>query len=333
MTAATVAGAAALDHRVRLASLPTPLDRADRLAAALDMDPGALWVKRDDLTGLAGGGNKVRKLEYLCAEAVALDADVLVTGAGTQSNHCRMTAAAANRLGIDCTLVLDGPKPAHPTGNVLLDRLLGASVRWLEEEASLGKDIDIAIERAADELREAGRRPYAIPVGGSNALGGLGYVRAADELLGQLPDVETVVLATGSCGTHAGLVAGLGDHDRVLGVRVGERRSMERLVTSKAEAIAALAGRASPRGSCTMDHDRLGDGYGAVTQEALDAIELAARTEGLILDPVYTGKAMAGLIAARASGRITRSTRTVFLHSGGLPGLFAERFQTCWDSP
>jgi D-cysteine desulfhydrase family pyridoxal phosphate-dependent enzyme len=333
MTAASVTDADALDRRVRLAALPTPLEPADRLAAALDMDAGALWIKRDDLTGLAGGGNKVRKLEYLCAEAVGLGADTLVTGAGVQSNHCRMTAAAANKLGMACTLVLSGTRPEHPSGNVLLDRLLGATVHWLDGTTSLGDELDQAIELAGEQLQESGRRPYVIPVGGSNAIGGLGYVRAADELVDQLPDVETVVLATGSCGTHAGLVAGLGEHERVLGVRVGERLNIEELVATKASEIAALAGRAVPSGACVMDHDRLGDGYGAVTQEALDAIELAARTEGLILDPVYTGKAMAGLIAARRSGRIARNTRTVFLHTGGLPGLFAERFQSCWDSP
>jgi D-cysteine desulfhydrase len=323
--------AGGLHARVELAALPTPLDRADRLAKELDMEPGALWVKRDDLTGLAGGGNKVRKLEYLCADALAQGCDVLVTGAGIQSNHCRMTAAAANRLGLDCTLVLEGTRPDEPSGNLLLDRLLGATVVWLDEDS--GVNIDDAIERAGEALREAGRHPYVIPVGGSNARGGLGYVAAADELSAQMADVEVVVVATGSCGTHAGLAAGLGSHDRVFGVRVGERESLEALVTSKAEEIAALAGRPAPTGTCAINHDQLGDGYGAVTTDALAAIELAARTEGLILDPVYTGKAMAALVAARRTGRIGPSTRTVFLHTGGLPGLFAARFQSCWDSP
>jgi D-cysteine desulfhydrase len=314
-----------------LACTPTPVARLDRLAAHLDMAPGSLWVKRDDLTGLAGGGNKARKLDVLCADAMTRRCDVLVTGGGPQSNHARMTAAAACKLGLDCVLVLSGDRPDAPTGNVLLDRLLGAVIEWVPDMSS--EELDAAIDGICARLERGGRRPYAVPVGGSNPLGSLGYVAAARELSGQVPDVEMVVVATGSCGTHAGLAAGLGDHGRVLGVRVGERVELEERVAGLAQSTATLAELNAPAGAPVIDHRQLGPGYAAPSETGMAAIELAARLEGLVLDPVYTGKAMAGLVAARADGRISARTRTVFLHTGGLPGLFADRFATCWDVP
>jgi len=293
------------------------------------MEPGALWVKRDDLTGLGGGGNKARKLDYLCAAAQAADADVLVTGGGPQSNHVRMTAAAANRLGLDCAVVMAGPRPDVSTGNVLLVELFGPSVEWigLDEGPMDYYAIEAAIEVTADRLAAEGRRPYRMPIGGASAVGALGYVHAAAELRsqagGMLGQIDAVVVAAGSGGTHAGLAAGLGDLGLVLGVDVGARPDLDGVVPAKAAEVAALAGLPAPRGRVRVDHDRVGPGYGAPTEECRQAVLLAARTEGLILDPVYTGKAMAGLIAARRAGALAPGTRTVFLHTGGMPALFA----------
>ncbi len=321
-------GDSALDRRLLLAVLPTPLEPADRLGSALGMEPGALWVKRDDVTGLGGGGNKVRKLEYLCADALARGADVLVTGGGPQSNHVRITAAAANRLGLDCAVVLAGPRPAVATGNVLLVEVLGSEVTWLGGEGSLDHyAIEAAIHEVADRLGAAGRRPYRIPVGGASAVGELGYIRAAAELREQAAvlfgDVDLVVVADGSGGTHAGLAAGLGDLSLVLGVDVGARPDLDTQVPAKAAEAAALAGLPAPAGEVRVDHGHIGPGYGAPTEDCRQAVLLAARSEGLVLDPVYTGKALAGLVAALRDGSVGPSTRTVFMHTGGMPALFA----------
>ena len=325
--------AASLDRRLPLAVLPTPLETADRLGAALGMAPGALLVKRDDLTGLGGGGNKARKLEYLCADALAQGADVLVTGGGTQSNHVRMTAAAANRLGLECVLVVAGPRPDVPTGNLTLLELFGPQVEWigLNEGPMDYYGIETAIDETADRLAAEGRRPYRMPIGGASAVGALGYVHAAAELQGQagvIGGIDVVVVAAGSGGTHAGLAAGLGDLGLVLGVDVGARPDLDTQVPAKAREVAALAGLPAPKGQARVDHERVGGGYGAATEECRQAVLLAARTEGLILDPVYTGKAMAGLVAARKEGLIGPGDRTVFVHTGGMPALFAGAYAT-----
>ena len=319
-----------LDDRVRLAELPTPLQPMDRLGAHLGLAPGTLWVKRDDLTGLAAGGNKTRKLEYLCADALSQGADTLVTGAGVQSNHCRQTAAAAAKLGLNCSLVLAGKRPSTASGNVLLDRILGADISWLEGDI-FGGGVDAAIEARAAELTEQGRKTYSIPVGGSNAVGALGYVRAAQEIQEQLPDADLVVFGTGSCGTQAGMVAGYGDHSKVLGIRIGERADMEGLITERAAETAVLAGLEKPIGDCQVEHGYLGEGYGQITEGTVEAIELAGRLEGLICDPVYSGKALAGLIGCFQSGRIPKDSKTVFVHTGGLPGLLSDRFTDVWS--
>ncbi|MDQ1394188.1 MAG: D-cysteine desulfhydrase [Acidimicrobiaceae bacterium] len=296
------------------------------------MEPGALSIKRDDATGLAGGGNKARKLEYLCADAQARGCDTLVTGGGHQSNHVRMTAAAANRVGLACTVVIAGAQPEQPSGNVLLDELLGPAIVWIGPATYYA--IEAAIVHESERLTATGRRPYAIPVGGANAIGALGYVVAAEELrtqqraqLGaQLAEVELVVVADGSGGTHAGLAAGFDDHALVLGIDVGARPDLDQQVPSKADEVAALAGLPPPAGHCQIDHDQIGMGYAAPTDACREALELAARLEGVILDPVYTGKAMAGLIQARRDGRIGASTTTVFWHTGGMPALFARAY-------
>lgn len=321
-----------LENRMRLAELPTPLHPMDRLGEYLGLAPGTLWVKRDDLTGLAGGGNKTRKLEYLCAEALEQGADTLVTGAGVQSNHCRQTAAAAAQLGLKCSLVLAGERPDAPSGNVLLDQILGADVTWLEGDV-FGDGLVAGIAGRCAELAENGAKPYNIPVGGSNAIGALGYIRAANEIREQFPDAELVVVGTGSCGTQGGLVAGFGDHSKVLGIRIGEREDMAGLVAERAAETAVLAGLDKPVGDCQIEDGYLGDGYGALTEATIEAIGLAGRLEGLICDPVYTGKALSGLIGCFRSGRISKNTKTVFVHTGGLPGLFADIFRAVWPRP
>ena len=339
--------------------LPTPLEPADRLGAALGMEPGALWVKRDDLTGLGGGGNKARKLDYLCADAQAVGADVLVTGGGPQSNHVRMTAAAANRLGLECSVVMAGPRPQVSTGNVVLVELFGPQVEWIDlNEGPMDYyGIETAIDETADRLASQGRCPYRMPIGGASAVGALGYVHAAAELRGQaagspgpsgplsgslgpsgpvsgvMGGIDVVVVAAGSGGTHAGLAAGLGDLGLVLGVDVGARPDLDTQIPAKAAEVASLAGLPAPQGQVRIDHERVGDGYGAATEECRQAIILAARTEGLILDPVYTGKAMAGLLAARREGVVGPGDRTVFVHTGGMPALFAGAYAAWgWDA-
>jgi D-cysteine desulfhydrase family pyridoxal phosphate-dependent enzyme len=325
-----------LDRRVPLAHFPTPLEPLDRLAADLGWPPGTLWVKRDDVTGLAGGGNKARKLEYLCADALDQGCDTLVTGGGVQSNHVRMTAAAANRLGLACTIVVAGDRPEVPTGNIVLDELLGPEIVWFGGDRPLHyQAVEDAIVATAERLAAEGRRPYAMPIGGASAVGALGYVQAAGELEEQLPDVDVVVVGDGSGGTHAGLAAGLGDHRRVLGVDVGARTDLDTAVPGRAAEVARLAGLGEPAGADTfgmadgpVDHRWVGQGYGSPTEAVRDSLRLAARLEGLILDPVYTGKAMAGLLGACRDGRLLPSQRVVFLHTGGMPALFAARYAT-----
>jgi D-cysteine desulfhydrase family pyridoxal phosphate-dependent enzyme len=320
--------------RVALAHLPTPVEPLDGLAAELGKPPGTLWVKRDDMTALAGGGNKVRKLEYLCADALEQGCDTLVTGGGIQSNHVRMTAAAANRLGLACTIVLAGGRPDVPSGNVLLDELLGPEIVWFGGSGHLEYEaIEDAILREAARLEGDGRRPYPMPIGGASTVGALGYVAAAAELRAQVPELVAVVVADGSGGTHAGLAAGLGDHDLVLGVDVGARDDLATAVPQRAEEVARLAGLPEPAGAGRfgtpdgpVDYQRAGPAYGVPTEEVREALQLAARLEGLLLDPVYTGKAMAGLLAACRGGRFAPSDHVVFLHTGGLPALLAHEY-------
>jgi D-cysteine desulfhydrase family pyridoxal phosphate-dependent enzyme len=317
-----------LDRWVPLSPVsPTPVQPMERLGRALGLEPGRLWVKRDDLTGLGGGGNKVRKLEHLCADALAQHCDVLVTGGGRQSNHVRMTAAAAHHLGLDCTIVLGSDPVDVATGNVVLDQLLGPEIVWAGPLDYY--PLEAAIDAEADRLRADGHRPYAMPLGGASTIGQLGYVRAALELRDQLPDTTLIATADGTGGTHAGLVAGWGDHDAVLGVDVGTRPDLDVVVPREAAAAAALAGRPDPVGSCAIDHDRVGDGYGAPTRSCREALDLCARHEGLLLDPVYSGKGMAGLIAAIREARVPPEGTIVFIHTGGLPALLTPRY-TDW---
>ncbi len=309
-------------RRMTFAHLPTPLEPADRLGAALRLEPGRLWVKRDDCTGLATGGNKARKIELLVGEALQAGCDVLVTAGGLQSNHARTTAAAAARAGIGCVLAFNSDPPPKIEANQLLDVILGAERRFVGPLAM--DDLNAVVERIADELRAIGRKPYVIPVGGSSPLGASAYVTAADEILADLGhDDVLVVTATASGGTHAGLAARLG-HERVLGIDVGALADPMAAVRALAIEVAALRGRPVPKGEPWLVRDQVGDGYGAMTRACRDAIRLAAESEGLLLDPVYSGKALAGLMAI--SPAKVEPKAIVFLATGGTPALFASRY-------
>jgi D-cysteine desulfhydrase len=321
-----------LPPRVPIARLPTPIEPSPRLGTALGID---LLYKRDDLTGLELSGNKARKLEYLLADAEAHGADTLVTCGGVQSNHCRATAYAAAKRGLSTVLLLRVPDPAHPPApeaNALLDRLAGAQVRYVShEEYRRRAEVMSGI---ADELRAAGRRPYVIPEGGSNALGSMGYVLAVAELRAQLPEAWregplTIVYAIGSGGTGAGLELGV----RLLGWR--EATPVGFAVCNDAryfrEAIAGICAEARarwpslpvvPPEEIRVDDGFVGPGYAQTTSEGLEIIRRAARDDGILLDPVYTGKAMLGVAARAGQPDGLPAPRVVFLHTGGTFGLF-----------
>ena len=309
------------DDRTLLGTWPTPVEAAPRLAAAIGLGPGDLLVKRDDLVGLAGGGNKVRKLERTLGAALAQGARTVVTSGAPQSNHARLTAAAGARLGLDVVLVLEGSPPAAPGGNLLLDALLGARIVWAGDVGP--GELAARVEAEAEDLRAgdgAGGAVAVVPFGGSSVLGARGYVDAGAELLEQVPDLDVVVVAVGSGGTMAGLVHALGAH-RVLGVDTGAVDDPEQRVRGFAAGLAAQDGTPAP-GALRLRRDEVGAGYGVLTARVRQALTLVARTEGIVLDPVYTGRAAAGLLAAVEQGEIRPGRRTVLLHSGGLPGLF-----------
>jgi D-cysteine desulfhydrase len=284
------------------------------LAAALGLGMGDLWIKRDDLIGLGGGGNKVRKLQYTCAQAVASGSTTLITTGAAQSNHARLTAAAAARLGMDCVLVLEGQPAQAPLGNLLLNAAAGAKVVWAE-----GGDVKSHLELAESDVRAAGGVPFVIPFGGSTSFAARGYVDCARELDEQLPKIDCVVVAVGSGGTMAGLVAGLGA-DRVVGIDTG---AVSNAVSVVEELLVGMAGHADALAHLQVVTDQVGNGYASVTSSARDAILLTARTEGIFLDPTYTGRAMAGLIALCERHAVVPGQTTVFMHTGGLPGLLA----------
>lgn len=301
---------------VPLGTWPTPLEPLPRLARAIGLGADDLWIKRDDLTGLGGGGNKIRKLEWLCGQAVAAGATHLVTTGAPQSNHARLTAAAGARLGLEVVLVLAGTRDASAGGNLALDGLFGAGVVWAGDVR--GEALAAAARVVTERLRADGAVPELIPFGGSSVLGARGYAACGRELLAQAPDLTTVVVALGSGATMAGLVDALGP-DRVLGVHCGAVPDPSGTVSAFAS---GLAGDDVAAKALRVRLDQVGAGYGALTDPVLAALKLTARTEGVVLDPVYTGRAMAGLIAAVQDGDIVPGDRTVFLHTGGLPGLF-----------
>jgi D-cysteine desulfhydrase len=315
--------------RRRYTPHPTPLEPLARLSAALGGPE--IWIKRDDLTGLAGGGNKTRKLEFLVADALAMGCDTLVTVGAVQSNHCRLTAAAAAHEGLKCRLVLEervaGSYDPAASGNNFLFDLLGV------EKVSVvaaGADLDAAMQATADDLAREGRRAYLIPGGGSNPLGALGYVACARELMAQAFDAglafDRVICASGSAGTHAGMLVGLaGSGIGLTGINVRRPRAeQEANVHDLAVRTAGLLGAAAPlREAVTALDEWVGPGYSLPSLEMVEAVRLLAALEDVLLDPVYTGKAMAGLIGLARRGDLRRGDKVLFLHTGGSPALYA----------
>ncbi|MDX1687114.1 MAG: D-cysteine desulfhydrase family protein [Candidatus Promineifilaceae bacterium] len=317
-------------ERVQLAHLPTPLEKMERLSKHLNGPE--LYVKRDDQTGLATGGNKARKLEFLVADALAQGCDHLITTGAPQSNHCRQTAAAAAHFGLGCSLVLRGEAPTHLTGNLLLDKLLGAHLYWAGER-SCGETMN----DVAAELRAMGRKPYQIPLGGSNVMGATGYVRAMRELNEQLEqqslNVDFIVFASSSGGTQAGIVLGsavYGLRAQVLGISVDHPAdTLKTQVSALATATATHLGLGtlSVASEVDVNDDYLGEGYAVVGETEREAIRMVAQLEGLMLDPVYTGRAMGGLIDLIRWGAFTRGQTVLFWHTGGTAALpaFSDR--------
>jgi L-cysteate sulfo-lyase len=320
--------------RVALAYLPTPLEPLPRLSAFLGGP--RIFVKHDDQTGLAMGGNKVRKLEFLVGHARAQGCDTLVTTGGLQSNHGRQTAAAAARLGMACELVLSRMAPRsseeyEQSGNVLLDRLLGAHLRVLPAGQNPGGVLD----RVAEELRAAGRKPYVIPMGGSSPHGALGYVQALFELLDQAREeevrIDAIVVPIGSAGTVAGILAGLAVAEKTIPVVaaavMGTAQDREALARELTRQVLGLLGRQAETAceGLSVTDRTVGPGYGIPTGEVIDAAKRTAQLEGLLLDPVYTGKAMAALFDLVRRGQFKTSDQVVFWHTGGAPALFAYR--------
>jgi D-cysteine desulfhydrase len=293
-----------------------------------------IWVKRDDTLGLAAGGNKTRKLEFLVADALAQGADTLITVGAVQSNHCRLTLAAAAREGLKCRLVLEERVPGSydpdASGNSFLFRLMGVEKIAV---VAAGEDLNAAMQALAADLPAAGRRGYVIPGGGSNPLGALGYVACANEIVDQGFEMglafDHVVCASGSAGTHAGLVVGLAGreaHIPLIGINVRRPRAeQEGNVLALANATAGLLGLTRPidAAAVTALADWVGPGYSLPSPEMVEAVRMAARLEGLLLDPVYTGKAMAGLIGLVRQGRFKATDNVLFVHTGGSPALFA----------
>jgi len=317
--------------RLFLAHLPTPLERLDRLSEALGGPE--IWIKRDDCTGMSTGGNKTRKLEFLMAEAQAEGADIVLTQGATQSNHARQTAAFAAKLGLDCHLLLENrtgsknPDYNH-NGNVLLDHLHGAT----SETRPGGLDMHAELEAAAEQFRAQGRRPYTIPGGGSNPTGALGYVDCAYELLGQANArglvIDHFVTATGSAGTQAGLVVGLKAINSGIpllgfGVRAPKAKQEEnvyQLALKTAEKLGCPD--VVQREDVVADCQYVGEGYGIPREDTIEAIRVFAELEGILLDPVYSGKGAAGLIDYCRQGHFKKGERVVFLHTGGSAALF-----------
>lgn len=318
--------------RVNLAHLPTPLEHLPNLSKHLGGPD--IWVKRDDCTGLASGGNKTRKLEFSMAAALAEGADTIVTVGAVQSNHVRQTAAAAAKLGMACEVLLehrvsDPSEPYANSGNVFLDKIFGANLR----EYPGGTDFDSAMEEVAGEVRAAGGKPYIVPGGASNAIGALGYVNCAIELLEQLKQrdlkMDHLVTATGSAGTQAGLAVGLkasGSDMPMLGIGVNAaQNAQEEKVYKLAVETAEYIGKPGivAREDIVANCDYVGSGYGVPTESMNEAVLLLARLEGLLFDPVYSGKGLAGMIDLIRKGEFAGASNIVFLHTGGSAALFA----------
>ena len=317
--------------RVHLAHLPTPLEKMDRLSK--ELGGPEIWIKRDDCTGLSTGGNKTRKHEFLMAEALAMGADTVMTQGATQSNHARQTAAFAAKLGMACHILLEDRTGSNnhnynDNGNVLLDHLHGATT----SKRSGGLDMQAEMELVAEKLKAEGRKVYLIPGGGSNATGALGYVNCAFELVGQANDrslkIDHIVTATGSAGTQAGLITGLKAMNAnipLLGIGVrAPKEKQEENVFALAQKTAAKLGCPDvvKREDVVADSNYVGEGYGIPREDTLEAIRMFAQLEGILLDPVYSGKGAAGFIDHCRKGTFKKGERVVFLHTGGSAALF-----------
>jgi len=313
--------------REPLAHLPTKIESLSRLTK--NLDGPELFIKRDDQTGLAFGGNKTRKLEYLMAQALAEGADLVLTAGADQSNHCRQTAAAAARCGLDCTLVLVEPAPETSTANLFLDKLLGADLIWTEKDMR-----DQVLDKAYKEATSRGKKPYLIPYGGSNAVGAYAYFNAIKELQEQLADEmpDWIIFASSSGGTQAGLLAGAQNYHlqtKILGISVDEsERVLKDRVFRLASEVSNLYGDKKDINpdQILINDDFVGGGYGILNDQDREAIHLFAKTEGILLDPVYTGRAGAGLVHLIREGYFSKNERILFWHTGGTPALFADKY-------
>jgi D-cysteine desulfhydrase len=312
--------------RLNFAHLPTPIEALPRLSDALGGP--RLLIKRDDQTGLAFGGNKTRKLEFLVAEARDRGANTLISGGALQSNHCRQTAAAAARFGFKCILVLSGDEPKQPSANLLLDELFGAEIVYVVER----KDRDRILQETFNRAGKEGLKPYLVPYGGSNATGALGYTFAMKELMEQNCRADWIVFATSSGGTHAGLLLGqrvFGYKGKVLGISVDES---EEWLKQRVSELASLASEKLEkrieftRGEVLANANYCSAGYGVLTEQEREAIRLFATCEGLLLDPVYTGRAAAGMIDLIRKGFFKKEETVLFLHTGGQTALFADQY-------
>ena len=310
--------------RLPLSWSPPPVEELTRLGRALG-DVAALVVKRDDAIPIGFGGNKIRKLQIVAAQALAGGFDTLITTGGIQSNHARATASIAARFGFGCVLVANGTPQERPTANALLDRLLGADIRYVATRAARAP----AMEQAAEELQARGRRPFIIPLGASTAHGAAAYALAIAELLTQMPAPDTIVVATSSGGTQAGVIAGCALHGlttRIIGVSADDPAATiageVRRVLADLERLLDMDQGQLAGAPIEIDDTFVGGGYGVPTADSTAAIELCARTEALFLDPTYTAKAMAGVIARARRGEL-RNGITLFWHTGGQVGLFA----------
>ncbi len=312
--------------RVHFAHLPTRIEELPRLRAHL-RGPRIL-VKRDDQTGLALGGNKTRKLEFLVAEALEQGAKTLITGGALQSNHCRQTAAAAARFGLDCTLVLNGEMPAHPSANLLLDQLFGAEIVTIADGALRDQTLQQTFDKAASD----GKKPYLVWYGGSSPTGALGYTFAMKEFMEQNVRSDWIVFGTSSGGTHAGLVLGqrvFGFKGKVLGISIDEPEDWlkTRVSTLASDASEKMGERIEFRREDVLANEEYCKaGYGVLTDTEREAVRMFAKYEGLLLDPVYTGRAAAGMIDLIRKGFFKKDETILFWHTGGQPALFAEKY-------
>lgn len=312
--------------RVHFAHLPTRIEELPRLTEHLKGP--RLLVKRDDQTGLAFGGNKTRKLEFLIAEALEQGAKTLITGGALQSNHCRQTAAAATRFGLDCVLVLNGEMPDQPSANLLLDQLFGAELVTIKDRALRDRTLQETYDRAVAD----GRKPYLVTYGGSSPTGALGYAFAMKEFMEQNVPVDWIVFGTSSGGTHAGLVLGqrlFGYTGKVLGISIDEPEDWlkNRVSGLASDASEKMGERIEFRlEDILANEDYCKAGYGVLTDAEREAVKLFAKYEGLLLDPVYTGRAAAGMIDLIRQGFFKKDETVLFWHTGGQPALFAEKY-------